>query len=140
MNLNRIELIGRVTKQPELKALPSGAKVCSFGIATNNTFKNKNGEKVENTTFHNCVVFGKIAEVIAQYVIKGQEIYVDGRIENRSWDKDGVKHYRTEVLVNNFQFGQKPKGSENVQPAKQDVAGMSEEFSEEEINPDDIPF
>jgi len=78
MNLNRASLIGRVTKDPEVKALPSGKQVARFGVATNYTYKDKDGKKVENVSFHNCVAFGKLAEIIGQYVKKGQEVYLDG--------------------------------------------------------------
>ena len=150
MNLNKVELIGRVTKTPELKALPSGMKVVKFGIATNHVFFNKDKEKQETTQFHNCVAFGKIAETIGQYVIKGQELYIDGRIEYRSWDKkDGTKAYSTEIMINTFQFGQKPKGTESrtekedrgVDTDEVEKTDLDKEFSEEEeIDPADIPF
>ncbi len=112
MNLNQVNLIGRVTKNPELKTLESGTQIASFGLATNNVYK-KDGEKVEQVDFHNITAFGKLAETIAQYVIKGQELYIGGRIKYESWDKqDGTgKGYRTSIIASNFQFGQKPKGA-----------------------------
>jgi len=114
MNLNKVQLIGRVTKDPELKTLPSGTAVVSFGIATNYSYKDKEGNKVENVSFHNCKLFGKGAEVFATYVIKGQEVYVSGRLEYREWDKkDGGKDHATDILVEEFQFGQKPQGAQN---------------------------
>jgi len=139
-----------VTKDPELKALPSGTKVVSFSIATNHTYKKESGEKVEQSAFHNCKAFGKTAETIGQYVIKGQELYVEGRIEYRVWDKtDGTKGYATEILVNTFQFGQKSGGATggaNTQSAPKksaldDFDGPDTiEFPEAEIDPADIPF
>ncbi len=135
MNLNKAQLIGRVTKDPELKATPSGMKIATFGVATNYTYKNKDGEKKETVSFHNLTAFGKVAETIAQWVKKGQEIYVEGRIEYQEWEKkDGGKAYRTNILVENFQFGAKAKGTEEKK--KEDVI----EYPEEEINPEDIPF
>jgi len=111
MNLNKLHLIGRVTKDPELKTLDSGMSVVKFGLATNNVYTNKNGEKIEETDFHNITAWGKTAETIAQYVIKGQELYVEGRIQYRSWDKqDGSKGYATDIICATFQFGQKSKG------------------------------
>ena len=80
MNLNRAQLIGRVTADPERKALPSGMPVVKFGLATNHVFKTKEGEKKETAQFHNCVAFGKVADIISQWVQNGQEVYVDGRI------------------------------------------------------------
>lgn len=136
MNLNKVQLIGRVTRDPELKALPSGTSVCSFSLATNYVYKNKAGEKVEDTEFHNITVFGKRAEVVAQYVVKGQELYVEGRLKTDKWEKDGQTHYTTKIMMENFGFGQKPKGYEK--PAE--VAKTEEPLTEEEIKPEDIPF
>ena len=140
MNLNLIQLIGRVTKNPELKKLPSGTSIVKFSIATNHTYKKDNGEKVENTSFHSCKAFGKIADTINQYVIKGQELYVEGRLEYETWEKkDGTKVYATAILVNTFQFGAKAKGTEQIEKTPKEK--LDEEFpAEDEINPEDIPF
>ena len=107
MYLNKAFLFGNITRDPELKSLPSGIKVVSFGLATNRTWKNKDGVKQESVSFHNIVSFGKQAEIMAQYLKKGSSIFVEGRIETRSWDdkNDGSKKYRTEIIVDNFQFG-----------------------------------
>lgn len=154
MNLNKSILVGRVTRQPEIRVLPSGSKVCTFSLATNRTWKQEGkNEKQEETTFHNIVAFGKTAETIGQYVIQGQEILVEGRISNRSYndnDKDGKKAYRSEVILETFQFGQKPKGAENGKPVdkegwngikgKDDVDDDPIEYPDEEINLEDIPF
>ncbi len=143
MNLNKVQFIGRVTKQPEIKALPSGMKVVSFSLATNRTWKNKEGKKEEAVDFHNLVAFGKTAEVIAQYVIKGQLLYTEGRLSTRAWEgKDGKKNYRTEVVLENFQFGEKPKATATAPKVEEDglAAFPGQADVEEEINPDDIPF
>ncbi|MEK7463010.1 MAG: single-stranded DNA-binding protein, partial [Patescibacteria group bacterium] len=87
MNVNKAQLIGRITNDPEVRALPSGASVAKFGLATNRVYKTKEGEKKETAQFHNCVAFGKLADIIKQWAKKGQEVYVDGRIEYRTWDK-----------------------------------------------------
>ena len=134
MNLNQVHLIGRVTKEPELKALSGGTQVVSFGLATNNVYKNRDGEKVEEVDFHNVTAFGKLAETIAQYVVKGQELYVSGRIKYESWDKtDGTgKGYRTSIIAGNFQFGQKPKDAGDSPPASQEAPPADDI--------DDIPY
>ena len=135
MNLNKIQIIGRLTKAPEIKSTPGGTHVCSFSVATGHTFKDKEGQKQEKTTFHNVVTFGKTAETIAKYFVKGQEIYIEGRQEHRTYEKaDGGKGYASEIICERFDFGQKPKGSESQ--------GVSESKGEveEEIDPDDIPF
>lgn len=142
-----------------MKALPSGASVTSFGVATNRTWKDKNGVKQESVTFHNVVAFGKQAEVLHQYCKKGSPIFVDGRIENRSWDDkvSGEKKHRSEIVVENFQFGPKGGASSGGEyaggasagasvPAKGKLAAAPKEemqtieYPEEDINPEDIPF
>lgn len=147
MYLNKVQLIGNLTRDPELKALPSGVKVCNFSIATNRTWKDANGAKQEAVEFHNVIAFGRTAEVIAQYVLKGHQIFVEGRLQTRSWDKDGVKMYRTEIMVENFQFGNKPRDGAAPAQARNDDHDQSTpadedtiEYPEEEINTEDIPF
>lgn len=149
MYLNKVFLYGNLTRDPELKALPSGSNVANFGMATNRTYKDKNGQKQETTEFHNIVAFGRTAEVIAQYVKKGRPIFVEGRITTRSWEgkEDGKKQYRTEIIVENFQFGADSKGGagdttspneSHEQPAPKDSDEIK--YPDEEINPEDIPF
>lgn len=143
MNLNKAQLIGRVTNDPEMKALPSGMSVVKFGLATNHVYKTKEGEKKETTQFHNCVAFGKVAEIIGQWVQKGQEVYVDGRIEYRTWDKkDGTKGYATEIVLENFQMGAKAKGGAGrTEEIHEKVSEMpSIDVTEGEIKSEDLPF
>lgn len=152
MYQNKVTLIGNLTRDVELKALPSGVSVASFSVATNRTWKDKAGAKQEQVEYHNVVAFGKQAEVISQYVLKGHQILVEGRLQTRSWDgSDGKKMYRTEVVLENFQFGNnKPSGDRPSAPAKQEQSidyGQTPEattggidYPEEEINPEDIPF
>lgn len=151
MYLNKAFLYGNLTRDPELRALPSGGQVASFGIATNRTYKDKNGAKQEATEFHNIVAFGRTAELIGQYMKKGRPIFVEGRIQTRSWEgkEDGKKQYRTEIVIENFQFGadggpsrgsgSPSRGEEGSQaaPARDDEAIK---YPDEEINPEDIPF
>jgi single-strand DNA-binding protein len=151
MYLNKAMLFGNLTKDPEIRALPSGVKVASFGLATNRTYKDKNGVKQEKTDFHNIVVFGKQAELIGQYMKKGSPLYVEGRIESRSWDTpDGQKKYKTEIIVENFQFGPKqgstgggsytPKENASSKSSPSEDVGSEIKYPEEEINIEDIPF
>jgi len=151
MYLNKAILIGNLTRDPELRSLPSGIKVTSFSIATNRVWKDKNGARQESTDYHNVVVFGRQAETVAQYMKKGSSILVEGRMQTRSWDdkNSGEKKYRTEIVADRTQFG--PKGSSSgggaapvgatVAPEK---AGSEDtdaiEYPEEDINPEDIPF
>lgn len=149
MYLNKVFLYGNLTRDPELKALPSGIKVTSFSMATNRTYKDKNGAKQEKTDFHNIVAYGKPAELLAQYMKKGRPVFVEGRIETRSWDdQSGAKKYRTEIIVENFQFGPSAPGAStgnfSKDTAEAPAAKMPEmdtiEYPSEEINPEDIPF
>lgn len=158
MYLNKVLLYGNLTRDPELKALPSGQQVASFGLATNRSFKGKDGAQQEQTEFHNIVAFGRTAEVMGQYLKKGRPIYVEGRIQTRSWDKDGQKQYRTEIIVDTFQFGAQAGGdgasrssygssapsneapsAPREQEAPRDM-GADIQYPDEEINPEDIPF
>ncbi len=158
MYINKVVLYGNLTRDPELRALPNGGQVVSFAIATNRTYKNAAGEKQEEVEYHTISAFGRTAEVIAQYFKKGRPIYVEGRLRTRSWEKEGVKQYRTEVMLENFQFGAEGRstgatspsessqsfGSHESEIEKAPSAGHSKEdaidYPAEESNPDDIPF
>src|SRR4051812_38346665 len=111
MYLNKALLIGNLTRDPELKSLPSGIQVTSFSIATNRVWKDKNGAKQESSDFHNIVVFGKQAETVARFLKKGSSALIEGRMQTRSWDaQDGSKKYRTEIIADRVQFGPRPQG------------------------------
>ena len=147
MYINKAFIYGNLTRDPELKALPSGQQLASFGIATNRTYKDKDGKKQEATEFHNVVAFGRPAELISQYMKKGRPLFIEGRIQTRSWDdkESGKKNYRTEIVVENFQFGDGGKGGSGaggVSHDEQPAPKGSEEikYPDEEINPEDIPF
>lgn len=153
MYLNKAFVYGNLTRDPELRSLPSGGQVASFALATNRVYKDKEGAKQEATEFHNIVAFGRSAELIAQYMKKGRPIFIEGRIQTRSWDdkETGVKKYRTEIVVDNFQFGDGGGGARgggesetrpSPAPDQQSATKGSEEiqYPDEEINPEDIPF
>lgn len=146
MYLNKAILIGNLTRDPELKSLPSGIQVTSFSLATNRVWKDKNGAKQESADFHNIVVFGKQAETVAQYLKKGSSALVEGRMQTRSWDgADGKKNYRTEVVADRVQFGPRRDGSAPANVSKkgdEQPAPVEEaiEYPEENVNVDDIPF
>lgn len=102
-SLNRAQIVGNVTRDPELRYIPSGQAVCSFGIATNRRWRDKDGNNQEQTEFHNIVAWAKAAEIISQYVKKGTKLYIEGRLQTRSWEgQDGAKRNRTEIVVENF--------------------------------------
>jgi single-strand DNA-binding protein len=151
MYLNKAIVIGNLTRDPELKALPSGITVTSFSVATNRVWKDKNGAKQESADYHNIVVFGRQAEIANQYLRKGASVLVEGRMQTRSWDDaSGKKNYRTEIIADRIQFGPRTGGASTV-PSQAPSADMGApeqaskgldtiEYPEEEINPEDIPF
>jgi len=165
ISLNKVMLVGNLTRDPELRYTPNGKPVCSFGLATNRRWKNEAGQLQEETEFHNIVVWGKLAETISQILKKGNRAFVEGRLRTRSWEgQDGVKRQRTEVVMENF-IPLTPKGMqmadeivatepETEEPVAQvDVAEKvsktkktqvtkekDSEVSDEEIDLDEIPF
>ena len=139
MNLNKTFLIGRVTKDPEVLSTTSGKKVAKISLATNQ-FMGK--DKEDKTTFHNIVAWGTTADVAEKYVTKGQEIMIEGHIDNRSYKKkDGSTGYISEVIVEKLQLGNKPKNeTQGKQASKEEVDDSLPIIDEEEINIKDIPF
>jgi len=154
MYLNKVFIIGNLTRDPELKAIPSGIKVCSFSVATNRVWKDKNGARQEAADYHNIVVFGRQAETVAQYMKKGSQVMIEGRMQTRSWDDAATnsKKYRTEVIADRVSFGSSgnaPKTGGNFdqsqakssQPEQKDDGELDTiEYPDEQINAEDIPF
>lgn len=147
MNLNKVFIIGNLTRDPELRMLPSGAPVVSFGVATNRIWKNQQGQKQEEVQFHNVVVFGRQAEIANQYLSKGRMVFIEGRIQTRDWEgKDGVKRSRTEIIAERVQFGPRPGGfSQKEEGAPKEQPSFKNELpeiniEEEEIKTEDLPF
>lgn len=148
MYLNKVLIIGNLTRDPELRAIPSGQQVATLGVATNRVYKDKNGQQQKATEFHSVVVWGRQAELCAQYLKKGQAVCVEGRLQTRSWDgQDGVKKYKTEIVADRVQFGPKQMGgaqsagTQSQQPPPEEPKGESGiEYPREEINAEDIPF
>lgn len=103
MDLNRAQLIGNVTRDPDFRTTPTGQSVCSFGVATNAQWTDAAGQKQQRAEFHNCVAWGKLAEIIHQYVGKGKRLFVEGRMQTREWEaQDGAKRTRTEIVLDNM--------------------------------------
>ena len=145
MYLNKAFVYGNLTRDPEVRSLPSGVQVTSFSVATNRVWKDKDGQKQESAEYHNIVVFGRQAETSAQYLKKGSSVLIEGRIQTRSWEADGTKKYRTEIVADRVQFGPRGGSSDSSQaapsPKKDDKEALDTiEYPDEEINPDDIPF
>lgn len=156
MNLNSVTVCGRLTRDPELRALPSGTQVASFSLAVNRVYT-KDGQKEEQVEYVNVTVFSRLAEVCSQYLRKGDTALVQGRLQTRSWDKNGEKQHRTEVVAELVQFG--PGGTRTDVPSVQygsstaapttkveqqtstaPVAASGIQYPDEVVDPDDIPF
>ncbi len=144
MSVNKVILVGNLGKDPELRYTPSGTAVCTFSLATTDRFKNKQGEQQDRTEWHNIVVWSGLAEVCGKYLVKGKQIYIEGRIQNRSYDdRDGNKRYITEIVASEMQMlgraGEQGEGGGQRSTARvNEPAGGPEEPP---FNPDDdIPF
>ena len=134
MYLNLAIVVGNLTRDPEPRSLPSGQPVTSFSLATNRVWKDKNGERKEQSEFHNIVVFGKTAESVAQYLKKGDSALVEGRLQTRSWESDGIKKYRTEIVANRVQFGTKRSDKDSQADESEGNVELGE------VPVDEIPF
>jgi single-strand DNA-binding protein len=148
MSVNKVILVGNVGKDPEVRYLEGGSSVANFSLATTEFYKNKSGEKVSQTEWHNIVAWRHLAELSEKYINKGRQLYIEGRITTRSWeDKDGNKRYTTEIVAGSIQLlGRKSDetGSGQATPAsagKGDSPKVEEpNFSEESTEEDDLPF
>ena len=143
MSVNKVILVGRLGKDPELRYTPSGRPVASFTLATNRIWKNQEGQRNEETTWHNIVAWGPQAETIKEYLSKGRQVYIEGRISNRSYDdKDGNRRYVSEVIVENMQFlGDRGAVGAGSSPAAEAPASDTPPVPPAgETSDDDLPF
>ena len=167
MYINRAFVFGNLTRDPEMRSLPSGNAVVNFSVATNRRWKDRDGNKRDDAEFHNIVVFGQQAELVSQYLKKGSSVFIEGRMQTRSWDdaSTGTKKYRTEIVADRVQFGPRGDGqggggggeyqssrpqnntsnttNENTSSRQSAQAGEeleTIEYPEEDNKADDIPF
>lgn len=132
-SLNKVQLIGNLTRDPELRYTPNGTAVCSFGLATNRSWKTDAGERHDEAEFHNIVSWNKLAELCSQFLIKGRKVYVEGRLATRSWTgQDGAQRNRTEIVISDMILldSRRPEGETENQPAvpaEQSVEKVSQE-------------
>lgn len=148
MDLNRASILGRLTRDPEVKTTPNGRTVASMTVVTNRSWTDQSGNKQERPEFHNCVLWGKIGEIAGQYMTKGRRVYLEGRIETRDWTgQDGVKRYRTEIIADNMIMLDGPRGAGGGAPASSDdvppmpgSTGPAGGDIVEEVKVEDIPF
>lgn len=160
MNVNKVILVGRLTKDPEVRNTPSGQSVATISLATNRVWKDKNGQKQEQTEFHNVVLWGRLAEIAGQYLTKGQEAYFEGRLQTRKFTgKDGMERRTTEIVAENMQLGSRARGAASgynsptapaprpAQTAAEPIPAQEEQIptinlddEEEEVKIEDVPF
>lgn len=169
MNLNKVLLIGRLTQDPQLRSTPSGQQVATLSIATNRTWNDKAGARQEATEYHTVIVWGRQAEIASQFLKKGSTVYIEGRLQTRSWqDKQGQTRKTTEIVAERLQLGPRPQGlpgqgsganfsaapkSQGVDVASKEeiptieiesgtpsADGVSASEGAEEVKPEDLPF
>ncbi|MEX1112437.1 MAG: single-stranded DNA-binding protein [Candidatus Andersenbacteria bacterium] len=156
MDLNKVQIIGRLTRDPEARTTPQGQAVTNFSVATSRVWKDQQGAQQQNTEYHNVVAWRRLAEICAQYLSKGRQVYIEGHLQTRSWEgQDGKKNYRTEIVADNMimlgsgggqgsqQGDQQSQGApQQSQPAQQQEPAMATAApaSDEEIRIEDIPF
>ena len=150
-------IYGNLTRDPELRQMPSGTNVANLGVATNRFYTNQEGERVEEAEFHNVVLFGRLADLSQQYLTKGSGIFIEGRLRTSSWDdkETGQKRYRTEIVGEQMQFGPRRDGGgsgqggagqvQSATPAQSSggtvaAPAKTPDYPKATINPDDIPF
>lgn len=146
-SLNRVQLIGNLTRDPELRYTPKGTAVCSFGVATNRNWTTDAGEKKDDAEFHNIVAWNKLAELCSQFLVKGSKVFVEGRLATRTWQgQDGQQRNKTEIVISDMILldGKRPAAAEEEEvkeekPKKEEKEETPSEPSEE-VAPDDIPF
>lgn len=152
MSLNRVQLIGNLTRDPELRQIPGGQTVASFSIATNFSWTDQSGQKQDKSEFHNIVAWRKLAEIVGQYLRKGSKIFIEGRLQTREWEgEDGVKRYRTEIVADNMIMldrkgemagGGAPSYGGGLSKSQDSSVGdtVGAVVSGDEVSIDDLPF
>lgn len=147
MDLNKVQIIGRLTRDPEVRTTPGGASVASFSVATSFNWTDQQGQKKEQTEFHNVVAWRKLGEIVGQYLKKGSQVYIEGRLQTRSWDdkQSGQKRYRTEIVADNMiMLGRPGAGSSSDRPSAaaepMDQPAPADNLPEIQIDNSDIPF
>ena len=137
-SVNKVILVGNLGRDPETRYIPDGGAVTNISIATTDTWKDKAGAKQERTEWHRVGMFGKLAEIAGEYLKKGSQVYIEGRLQTREWEKDGVKRYSTEIIADRMQMlGGKPSSERQEAPAPKPAAKPAGNFDDFE---DDLPF
>jgi single-strand DNA-binding protein len=145
-SFNQAIIMGNLTRDPEMRNTPSGQNVANFAVATNRQWQDPSGERKEAVEYHEIVAWGKLAELASQYLSKGRKVLVVGRLQTQSWEKDGVKRQRTEIVAGDISFldgrGDAPAGASSAPsaPASKPADTVVQDLGDEPINLDDIPF
>lgn len=158
MNVNKVLLVGRLTRDPEIRNTPSGQTVASISLATNRFWKDKSGQRQDQTEFHNVVLWGRLAEIAGQYLTKGQEAYIEGRLQTRKYTaKDGTERRTTEIVAENMQLGSRAQGSaprtggsyptpsapaasQPQKPVEEEIPTINLDEEQDEVRIEDVPF
>ena len=142
-SLNKAQIIGNLTRAPELKQTANGQSVCTLGVATNRYWTDSNGVKKDEAEYHNVVCWGKLAEICAEYLQKGTKTFFEGRLQTRNWeDEGGIKHYRTEIVAQDMII-LSPKGDKAFSATPADAEDTKKDTSspkQPETAPEDLPF
>ena len=140
--LNKAMIIGRLGRDPEMRYTPDGVAIANFSIATSEEWKDKNtGEKKEKTEWHRIIAFRRLAEICGEYLTKGKQVYIEGRLQTRSWEKDGITRYTTEVIADKMQFLDTKSDSGGYQGrAQSDTTAYDNYINAKSDSDDDIPF
>ena len=153
MDLNRAQIIGNITRDPDSRTTPTGQHVCSFGVATNMQWTDQQGQKQQRAEFHNVVAWGKLAEICGQYLTKGRRVFLEGRLQTREWEaQDGAKRTRTEIIAENMiMLDRAPAGGggsahpatpnePTIVPTPGPGVTLDKGIGDQEIRVEDIPF
>jgi len=141
--LNKSMIIGNVTRDPEIRTTSQGASVATFTVATNLRWTNSAGERQDKTEYHNVVAWRRLAEICGQYLKKGSKVFVEGRLQTRSWDDaQGLKHWRTEIIAENMIMLDRPGANTSTGPLENNDVPLADTLveGEEQVNVEDIPF
>jgi len=138
-SVNKVILVGNLGRDPEMRYMPNGEAVCNFSIATTDNWKDKNGQKQERTEWHNIVIYRKLAEIAGEYLKKGRPVYIEGRLQTRKWEKDGVTRYTTEIIADQMQMLGSREGGGNTYEVMDEDQSMPSSPSQGSSNQSSAP-
>ncbi len=141
MNLNKVFILGNLTRDPESRSTPTGQTVTTFTVATNRFWTDQNNQKQQKTEFHNIVAWGKLGDICAQYLKRGRLVFIEGRLETRSWEgQDGIKRFKTEIIAEGMQLGPRSTQDNGIDNSNNKKESDLIENMDDEVQIEDIPF